>query len=514
MMLTRASARSREIAVRAALGAQRGRLLGQLLGESAILSLAAGALGLLIARASLMGLIWMAGENSGMNIFSMVTLDTTVLLFTLGVALLSPMLFGFIPALRASRPDLNETLREGARGSSGGPGGLRGRRFLVATQVALALSLMVVAGILMQSMANNRNYDPGFDVDNVMTMRVDLTESKYPTGEDQLQNFARIRAALEAVPGIEDVATMGWRLGANDDPAVTRSFRIEGQPEPDAAEVPSGFFNVVSAGTLAVMQLPLRSGRDFTESDNADAAPVVIINERLAERYWAGDALGSHIKLGTDDRSFEVVGVMTNIHSGDSSEPAFPIIFAPLAQNPQRQMGILTRTSGDPLALTNAIREAIWSVDSDQPVADMRTMNQLIEDAFAAPMTLFSIFVAFAGFAVAMSAAGIYGVISYAVNARTREIGIRMALGARSTSVLAMITRQALWLVGLGMVVGGAAGIFLGRVMSSAIPDIGGFDPVSFFGVLAVFVATTLLATWIPARRASRVHPAIALRSE
>ncbi len=514
MMLTRASARSREIAVRAALGAQRRRLLGQLLGESAILSLAAGLLGLLIARASLMGLIWMAGENSGMNIFGMVTLDTTVLLFTLGVALLSPMLFGFIPALRASRPDLNETLREGARGSSGGPGGLRGRRFLVATQVALALSLMVVAGVLMQAMAKNRNYDPGFDVDNVMTMRVDLTESEYPSGVDQLQNFSRIRATLAALPGIESVTTMGWRLGANDDPIVARSFRIVGQPEPDAAELPSGFLNVVSAGTLGVMRLPLLSGRDFTESDNADSAPVVIVNERLVERYWTGQALGSHIKLGTDDRSFEVVGVMKNIHSGDSSNPAFPIIFAPLAQNPQRRMGVLARTSGDPLAMTSAIREAIWSVDADQPVADMRTVHQLIEDAFAAPMTLFSIFVAFAGFAVAMSAAGIYGVISYAVSARTREIGIRMALGARATGVLAMITRQAMMLVGLGMVVGGAAGILLGRLLSSAIPDVGSFDLPSFLGVLAVFAATTLLATWIPARRAARVQPVTALRSE
>ncbi len=514
MMLTRASARSREIAVRAALGAQRRRLLGQLLGESAILSLAAGVLGLLIARASLLSLIWMAGENSGLDIFQMVTLDTTVLLFTLGVALLSPLLFGLVPALRASRPDLNETLREGARGSSGGPGGLRGRRFLVATQVALALSLMVVAGLLMQAMAKNRNYDPGFDTDRIMTMRVDLTESKFPTGEDKLQDFARIHAALKAVPGIEDVASMGWRLGANDDPFVTRSFRIEGQPEPDAAEIPSGFLNVVSAGTLAVMQLPLRSGRDFVESDNSDAALVVIINEHLAERYWTSDPVGSRIRLGTEDRWLEVVGVMTNIHSGDTSSPTFPILFVPLAQNPQRRMAFLARTSGDPLAMSAAIREAIWAVDADQPVADMRTVNQLIEDSFAAPMTLFSIFVAFAGFAVAMSAAGIYGVISYAVSARTKEIGIRMALGARATSVLAMITRQALWLVGLGMVVGGAAGIFLGRIISSAVPDIGGFDLRSFLGVLAIFVATTLLATWIPARRASRVHPAIALRSE
>jgi putative ABC transport system permease protein len=514
MMLTRASARSREIAVRAALGAQRSRLLGQLLGESAILSLAAGALGLLIARASLLGLIWMAGENSGMDIFGIVTLDRTVLLFTLGVALVSPLLFGFVPALRASRPDLNETLSEGARGSSGGPGGLRGRRFLVATQVALALSLMVVAGLLMQAMANNRNYDPGFDVDRLMTMRVDLSESKFPTGEGQLEQFSRVRAALEAVPGVQDVTTMGWRLGANDDPVVARSFRIEGQPEPDAAEMPSGFLNVVSAGTLAAMQLPLRSGRDFTESDNVDTAPVAIINEDLADRYWTGDPVGSRIRLGAEDRWLEVVGVMANIHSGDSRQPAFPIIFTPLAQNPQRQMGILARTAGDPLAMTTALREAIWSVDSDQPVADMRTVDQLIEDSFAAPMTLFSIFAAFAAFAVAMSAAGIYGVISYAVSARTREIGIRMALGARATSVLAMITRQALWLVALGMMVGSATGLFLGRLLSSAIPDVGGFDLPSFLGVLAVFVATTLLATWIPARRAARVQPVTALRTE
>ncbi len=512
MMLTRASSRSREIAVRAALGAQRRRLLGQLLGESAILSLAAGALGLLIARASLLGLIWMAGENSGMNIFQIVKLDTTVLLFTLGVALLSPLFFGLFPALRASRPDLNEALREGARGSSGG--GLRGRRFLVATQVALALSLMIVAGLLMRAMAQNRNYDPGFDPDRMMTMRVDLAESRFPTGEDQLQSFARIHAALDAVPGVEGVATMGWRMGAFNDPAVTRSFRIEGQPEPEPAEVPSGFLNVVSTGALAVVRLPLLSGRDFAESDNADAAAVVIINEHLADRYWNTDPLGSRIRLGAEGRWLEIVGVMTNIHSGDASAPSFPILFVPLAQNPQRQMGFLARTTGDPLALTSAMRQAIWSVDADQPVADMRTMNQLIEDSFAMPRTLFSIFVAFGVFAVAMSAAGIYGVISYAVSERTREIGIRMALGARAASVLAMITRQALWLVGIGMVVGGAAGLLLRRVMASAIPGIGGFDPISLAGVVTVFVAMTLLATWFPARRASRVDPAIALRSE
>ena len=512
MMLTRAGARTREIAVRAALGAQRHRLLGQLLSESAILSLAAGALGLLIARASLVALIWMAGENSGMNIFQIVTLDRTVLLFTLGVALVAPLLFGFGPALRASRPDLNETLREGGRGTSGGS--LRGRRFLVTAQVALALSLMIVAGLLMKSMAASRNYDPGFDTDRMMTMRVDLAESVYPTSEDQRQAFDRIYAALEAVPGVEGVAMMGWRLGANDDPAVTRSFRIEGQPEPDPAEVPSGFYNVVSADALAVLGLPIVGGRGFTKSDNADAPPAVIINEHLADRHWTTDPVGSRIRIGTDDRWLEVVGVMGNIHSGDTSAPSFPILFVPVAQSPQRQMGFLARTAGAPLALTGAMRQAIWSVDANQPVADMRTVNQLIEDSFAGPMTLFSIFVAFAAFAVVMSAAGLYGVISYAVSNRTREIGIRMALGARTASVLAMITRQALWLVGIGMVVGGAAGVFLGRIMSSAIPDIDAFDLRSLVGVLAVFVAMTLLATWIPARRASRVDPAIALRSE
>jgi predicted permease len=514
MMLTRSSARAREIAVRAALGAQHRRLLGQLLGESAILSLAAGALGLLIARVSLIGLIWMAGENGGLDIFQMVTLDRTVLMFTLGVALVAPLLFGFGPALRASRPDLNETLRESSRGSSTGPGGLRGRRFLVATQVALAFSLMIVAGLLMRSMAQNRNYDPGFDDDRMMTMRVDLAEARFPAGVDQLERLTSIQAALLGVPGVEGVAMMGWRLGANDDPAITRSFRIEGQPEPDPSEVPSGFLNVVSAGSLGVLRLPLVNGRDFDEGDNADAAPVVIINQHLADRHWNSDPIGSRIRLGTDPRLLEVVGVMRNVHSGDNSSPSFPIMYVPVAQFPQRQMGFLARTAGDPLLLSGAMREAIWAVDADQPVADMRTTDQLIQDMFAAPRTLFTIFVAFAVFAVAMAAAGIYGVISYAVNERTREIGIRMALGARAGSVLGMITRQALWLVGLGTVVGGLAGLFLGRVLASALPDIGSADPVALGGAVLVFAATTLLATWIPARRASRVDPVTALRSE
>ncbi len=510
MMLTRAAGKAREIAVRAALGAARRRLLSQLLAESAILSVTAGLLGLLIARASLVGLIWMAGENSGLDIFQMVTLDRYVLGFTLLIALVAPLLFGFGPALKASSPNLNDTLREGMRGNSGG---LRGRRFLVTAQVALAMALVVVAGLLMRAMAENRNYDPGFDPSNLMTMRADVTGDKLPDTQELLLHYEGIRTAAANVPGVQNVALMGWRLGANDDPIIAHNFRIEGQPEPDPLEIPSGFYNSVSPETLSVLGLPLQRGRDFAASDNIDGEQVVIITEFLAERFWEGNAVGSRIRIGEDEWR-RVIGVTANLHTGNTASPYFPIMFVPLAQSPQRRMGIVARTAADPLAQTVALRRAIWSVDSEQPVADMRSVDKLIEDSFAAPMTLFSIFVAFAVFAVAMSAAGIYGVISYAVGERTREIGIRMALGARASSVLTMITRQALWLVIVGMALGGVAAFFMGRAIVSAIPDVDSGRPVVLIAVVGVFALAAIIAAWIPAQRAARVSPVTALRAE
>ncbi len=515
MMLSRSSARAKEIAVRAALGAGRGRILRQLLAESLLLSLAAATLGLLITRLSLAGLVWMVGENSGTNFFSLLEIDSNVLLFTLVVALLAPLLFGFVPALRASRTDLSRTLQDSSRGSSGGAG-LRGRRILVATQVSLALALMVVAGLLTRAMIEQRTFELGYDVDGIATLRIDLPEGRYT---DEYQWRAFFDDALERIDALPGVQAAGW-VAARPiaDGAGSRPFMIEGAELPDAEDLPFAAVNVGTQGALDVLGLPVVRGRGFDDTDGADGLPVILVNEDMVQRYWNGDSpLGRRVRLGGLDSPepwLTVVGVVGNTFSGNPDSPTFPMAVLPLEQNPRRGLGLVIRPIGEPLEIIPAVRREIWAIDADQPLGDVRTLRQIFADGFATADALVSLFMTFAAFALIMAGTGIYGVLSFAVAQRTQEIGIRMALGAHGNDVVRMISRQALWVVGIGILIGSAGAFVLGRIVAGQMPGVSAGDPWALGFVAVALVGAALLAIWIPARRAVRIDPIVALRQE
>jgi putative ABC transport system permease protein len=515
MMLARASARTKEIAVRAALGAGRVRILRQFLTESLMLSVCAGVLGLIVARASLAGLAWMVGDNSGTNFFEMLVIDRNVLAFTLAVSALAPLLFGFLPALRASRTDLSETLKDSTRGSSAASG-LRGRRFLVATQVALALSLMAVAGLLIEDMIENRTMNLGFEPSGVLTMRVDLAEGKYPEERQWNAFFDDVVQRVKGLPTVDRAAWVGRRPMMEG--AERRDLLIEGAPVPPRERSNWADTVVISPGYFDVMQFPLLQGRDLAETDVGDGVKVAVVNQEMAERYWPGrDPLGARFRfIGIESEQpwLEVIGVVGNLATGDPDNPAVPIAYLPLSQNPRRGMALMTRTRGEPLGSVAALRQQIWDLDPDQPIGDVRTMGQVLRDGMAVYDTLITIFVSFAVFALVMASTGIYGIISFSVAQRTQEIGIRMALGAESGDVLRMIMRQSLWLIAVGAAVGTVGALALGRALASAVVGMSATDPIALGGVVTVLGLAALIATLVPARRAVRIDPVTALRSE
>jgi putative ABC transport system permease protein len=518
MMLARSTARAKEIALRAALGAGRRRILAQLVTESLLLSAAAGALGLVLARACLMGLAWMAGENSGLtNFMQMLEIDTTVLVFTLALSGAAPLVFGLLPALRASRPDLSDTLKEGTRGNSR-TGGLRLRRFLVATQVALALTLMVVAGLTIDNIVQMRTIDLGFDPAELLTLRIDLPEARYEEMARADAFFDEAERRIRALPQVSDVVLVGSRLGVQMPPQ--RNFLIEGKPEPQPEELPYGVVNPIGAGGLQAMRLPLVAGREFTDADSIDSRPVAVVNTDAAERFWGDEnAIGQRLRFlgaeaGEEPRWFEVVGIAEALPTGDPENPTFPEIWLPVDQNRTRGLALMIRTNGDPLLAATAVRKEVWAVDPDQPIGDMRTMDQIVEDFMAGPQTIFSIFILFALFALAMAAAGIYGVMAFAVSQRTQEIGIRMALGAQGGDVARMIARQAMWMIGAGVAVGTLVALAMARVLASALVGTSAVNPVALAGVILTLAAAAGLATMIPTLRALRIDPVDALRAE
>ena len=518
MMLARGAGRAKEIAVRAALGAGRGRLLRHLLAESSLLSIAAGILGLALARLSLLGLVWLSGSNDGFtNFFELVEIDRNVLLFTLAVSLLAPLLFGFLPAVWSSRADLHEILKEGARGGSQG-GAARGRRALVATQVALALSLMVVAGLLIRTMIDSRTLDFGFETGGLLTMELSLPEASYSELPQATQFFDQALERVRALPGVDAATWMSQRFAGGT--SVSRTFAIEGEPVPQAENQPWASLLVVGNQATDVLRLPLIRGRDLAAADTFETSPVALVNQDMVDRYWGGkDPLGQRIAIDSetgDARWTQIVGVVGNIATGNPDSPTAPSLFVPLAQNPTRDMALLVRAVGetDPLALSTPVRQQIWALDPDQPVADVRTLTQIIADQLSTQEVIFTMFVVFAVFALGMASAGIYGVVSFSVAERTREIGIRMALGARETNIISMVGSQILWLFVFGIAVGSVAAFGLSQVLAGAVAGMATADPLALGGVTLVLALATAIAVWFPTRRAIGIDPVSALRDD
>ncbi len=456
LQLARAQSRQREIAIRAALGAGRLRLIRQLLAESMLLSLLGGTLGLLLA-------LWgnellSARYASSIPILDRVSIDGLVLGFTLLLSLLVAAIFGLGPALQASKPDLNESLKEGGRSSTAGLRQRRVRSLLVVVEVALALVLLIATGLMIRTLIAFRTLEPGFNSDNLLTMRISLPAPRYP---ESYQVTAFYRQVLERIKNLHGVQAAGAisRLpleGSRSNP--NRSLIIEGRPVSSAAERPWAVDLTVSPDYFRTMGIPLISGRQLSEQDSAEATRVAVISKTMAHRYWPNeDAVGKRIRLGgvgSDNPWITVVGVVGDVRNDDVDAPPLPQVYLPHAQNAERSMVLIVRTVSDPLSMVGAVKSAVWEVDKGQPVYNIRTMKQLLFEDLAGTHIIVELLSTFAGLALVLAVVGIYSVTSYSVSQRTHEIGIRMALGAGQPDVLRMIVNQGLLLALLGIAIG------------------------------------------------------------
>jgi predicted permease len=505
LLLARATARQRELAVRSALGAGRGRILRQLVTESLVLALLGGALGLALAYAGVKALgVMGAGE---LPRATAIRIDGTVLLYTLGVSTLAGLLFGLLPAVRATSRNLQGVLRAGARGSIGNAG-QHLRSALVVAEVALAVILVVGAGLATKSFARLMDVDPGFTARNVLAVRLGIQYDKY--GDARVRDYYQsLLDRIAAVPGVEAVG-------------AAKDFPLRGVGELRGPTVPGSAGGAgdrpvrlpvlhVSADYFRAMGIPMRAGRAFTAADRQDAPPVWIVNEAFAKKYWPNEsAVGKVLRLGPTP--IQIIGVVGDFRQRTLTEPAEPTAYIHYPQNMRVGLSLAVRTTGDPLRYANAVREAIWSVDRDQTITSVETLSSIVGGNVARPRLLASLLLLFGAMGLALGALGIYGVLAYAVSQRRQEIGVRVALGASPRSVLRLVVGQGMALAGAGVVAGIAGAFVLTRLMSAVLFEVRATDPATFATVVVVLLGAALIASWLPARRALRIDPVQALR--
>ncbi len=528
LMLTRALAREREFAIRAALGADRKRLLAQMLTESLLLAFAGGVLGLALAFACVRLLATMLGLE--LPAWMRVTLDARVLLFTFFVAVIAAVLTALWPALQASRPNLNEALKEGCK-SSASTKSLRARRVLVTAQIALALVLLVGAGLLLQSFARLQQTELGFDSRNLLTLKVDPPWSRYKYVHQTAPFYRRVVEEIERIPGVTAIA---WndslplagqdvRAGANK-----LTFEIEGQPRDQQEQNAYVNTQIVNHAYFVALRIPLKQGRYFTAHDNQDSARVAIISEQLAARYWPNQSpLGRRIRLGQRNQNYrpadappeepwyEIAGVVGNVRQRSvTAEAAGLDVYLCDQQEFSPESYLAIRTTVAPLTLTEAVKQAVWRVDPEQSVFDLRTMDERVLNTIWQQRLTGVVFALFAALALLLAAVGIYGVMSYAVSQRTNELGIRVALGAQPRDVLKLLLGEGLQLALLGAGIGLIGALVLSRLAKHLLYGVSASDPLTFAGVALLLLLVALAACYVPARRAMRVDPLLALRSE
>ena len=509
LLLASASAREKEIALRLALGARRRRIIRQLLTESLLLSLAGGGLGLLLATWGTEAIRVLGATQIPRA--DQLKVDGAVMVFTLLLAVLTGAIFGLAPALQATRVDLNSTLKEGGR-SGGSAGRHRLRSALVVAEVALSLVLLVGAGLLIKSFWRLLNVDPGFDPRSLLSVELSLKSDRYKDDSQSSSFYQQLLDRVASLPGVQSAAIVNHppfsgRRGIN-------VFKIEGKPEPRGLDdTPLADFRVVSPDYFRMMNVPLLQGRDFTASDGKSAPQVAMVNRAFIDRYCPGeDLLGR--RLNVDDEWMTVIGVAGDIRQSGLDQEAAPHVYACYLQGPQRRSGLLLRTSVAPLSLVAAVREQVNGIDAEQPIYNIHTMEELIAASNSARRLNLVLLAVFAFTALALAAVGIYGVIAYSVAQRTREIGIRRALGAQSSDVLKLIVKQGMMPVAGGMAAGIAGAIALTRVMANLLFGVSATDPLTFATIVLILTAVAVLACWIPARRATKVDPGIALRYE
>ena len=521
LLLARATSRSREFAVRAALGAGRGRLVRQLLAESWTLAVGGGTLGVALATWVLNPLVLASGVNAlSKSGESEIRLDGMVLGFSVLLSIVSAVLFGLIPALEVSRPDLNEVLRDrGATGARRGLSGVSLRGLLVTGQVALSMVLLIGAALLMESFYRVHSVDPGFQPKNLLTAKIALPRARYDTERKREAFFRDLMPRFEHVPGIRSAAlamllpTTAWiRTNITD---------IEGSPALDPGDATS--YAVVQSTTqeyFRTLGIPLKRGREFTARDNtADSPPVMMVNETLARRLWPEypngvNPIGLHVKEAYDKALgwIEVVGVVADIHEGGLASDPVAEFYLPCAMHPPLTAFVMLRTQGDPMRFANTIRAQVLAVDRDQPVSDLKTMESVFEATLGQRRMTMLLLGVFAGVALLLATVGIYGVAAYSVAQRTQEVGIRRALGAQHNDIMRLILGQSLGMVLAGIFIGFGGAFALTRVMKNLLFHVQPTDPATFLGIALLFAIVALAGSYFPARKAARIDPMEALR--
>lgn len=514
LLLARAAGRLKEVSVRLALGAKRWQLIRQLLMESMLLGLIGGVAGLGVAFLGVKALV--AAAPPQMASLARVNIDGSVMVFTMLVSVGTGFLFGLAPALQSTRANVNDTLREGGRGAAADRSGHRLRRIFVVAELALALTLLAGAGLLIRSFQHLSNVSPGFNPDHLVTLNLSLPNAKYPSDTAQIQFFDRALAAIGSARGVKSVAAVsvmpfsgGWS---------TSSFTVEGFTPAERSQGPWGDIRVVNEDYIQAMDIPIKAGRFFHANDRQGSQEVAVIDEVMAKKFWPGaNPLGKRITFDEASDSanwISVIGVVGHTAQEGLDKEARIQLYLPYRQAGSSNLTLAIRTLGDPTAVIPDVRRAVQSVDPDEPLARIETMSNLLSQSIG-PRRLSTVMLGlFAGLALLLAALGIYGVIAHSVTQRTQELGVRMALGAARRDVLSLVMLQGARIAGIGLVIGMAGAFGLTRLMKSQLFEVNATDPVTFVSVAALLVTVALVATLVPALRASRLDPVQALRKE